>query len=75
MLLSGNLLIAVSCVIVLSILIEGAQAFLPASFSRGYACGDLWASLVGGLLGSLIAMGFLAVRAMRHINKSEKSKY
>jgi hypothetical protein len=75
MLFRGNLLISVSCVIVLSILIEGAQAFLPASFSRGYACGDLWASLVGGLLGSLIAMGFLAVRAMRHINKSEKSKY
>ena len=74
MLFRGNLLISVSCVIVLSVLIEGAQAFLPASFGRGYACGDLWASLVGGLLGSLIAMGFLAARAMRHINKSEKSK-
>ncbi|MDB4734235.1 hypothetical protein OAF62_00750 [Akkermansiaceae bacterium] len=76
MLFRGNLLISVSCVIVLSILIEGAQALLPASFSRGYAWGDLWASLVGGLLGSLIAMGrSLAARAMRHINKSEESKY
>ena len=76
MLFRGNLFITVSCVIVLSILIEGAQALLPASFSRGYACGDLWASLIGGFLGSLIAMGrSLAARAMRHINKSEKSKY
>ena len=74
MLFRGNLLISVSCVIVLSILIEGAQALLPASFSRGYAWGDLWASLIGGFLGSLIAMGrSLAARAMRHINKSEKS--
>ena len=39
MLFRGNLLISVSCVIVLSILIEGAQALLPASFSRGYAWG------------------------------------
>ena len=76
MLFLGNLLISVSCVIVLAILIEGAQALLPASFSRGYAWGDLWASLVGGLLGSLIAIGrSLAARAMRHINKSEESKY
>ena len=52
----GNLFITVSCVMVLAILIEGAQAVLPASFSRGYACGDLWASLVGGLCGALIAM-------------------
>lgn len=76
MLFRGNLFITVSCVIVLSILIEGAQALLPASFSRGYAWGDLWASLIGGFLGSLIAMGrSLAARAMRHINKGEKSKY
>ena len=74
MLFRGNFFITVSCVMVLAIFIEGAQAFLPATFSRGYACGDLWASLVGGLLDSLIAMGFLAARAMRHINKSEKSK-
>ena len=76
MLFRGGFFITVSCGIVLSILIEGAQALLPASFSRGYAWGDLWASLVGGLLGSLIAMGrSLAARAMRHINKSEESKY
>ena len=52
----GNLFITVSCVMVLAILIEGAQAVLPASFSRGYACGDLLASMVGGLCGALIAM-------------------
>lgn len=76
MLFRGTLFITVSCVMLLAILIEGAQALLPASFSRGYAWGDLWASLVGGLLGSLIAMGgSLAARAMRHINKSEESKY
>ena len=39
MLFRGNLLISVSCVIVLSILIEGAQALLPAWFGRGYAWG------------------------------------
>ena len=76
MLFRGSLFITVCYVMVLAILIEGAQALLPASFSRGYAWGDLWASLVGGLLGSLIAMGrSLAARAMRHINKSEESKY
>ena len=76
MLFRGNLFTTVCCIMVLAILIEGAQALLPASFSRGYAWGDLGASLVGGLLGSLIAMGrSLAARAMRHINKSEESKY
>ena len=76
MLFRGSLFITLCCVMVLAILIEGAQALLPASFSRGYARGDLWASLVGGLLGSLIAMGrSLAVRAIRHINSGEKSKY
>ena len=75
MLFRGSLFITVSCVMLLAILIEGAQALLPASFSRGYAWGDLLASLTGGLLGSLIAMGFLAARAMRHINNSEESKY
>ena len=76
MLFRGSLFITVCYVMVLAILIEWAQALLPASFSRGYAWGDLWASLVGGLLGSLIAMGrSLAARAMRHINKSEESKY
>ncbi len=75
MLFLGNLLISVSCVIVLSILIEGVQALMEASFSRGYAWGDLWASMIGGFLGSLIAMGrLLADRAMRPINKGEKSK-
>jgi len=63
MLFRGSLFITVSCVM------------LPASFSRGYAWGDLLASLTGGFLGSLIAMGFLAARVMRPINKSEESKY
>ena len=53
----GNLFISVSCVMVLAILIEGAQALLPASFSRGYAWGDLGASLIGGLFGALLVMG------------------
>lgn len=75
MLFRGSLFITVSCVMLLAILIEGAQALLPASFSRGYAWGDLLASLTGGFLGSLIAMGFLAARVMRPINKSEESKY
>jgi hypothetical protein len=76
MLFRGSFLITVSCVIVLAILIEEAQALLPASFSGGYALRDLWSSLIGGLLGSLIAMGrSLAARAMRHSNKSEESKY
>ena len=76
MLFRGSLFITLCCIMVLAILIEGAQALLPASFSRGYASGDLWASLVGGLLGSLIAMGrSLAAQAIIHINKSEESKY
>ena len=57
MLFRGNLFITVSCVMMLAILIEGAQAFLPASFSRGYACGDLVASMIGGLYGALLVMG------------------
>ncbi|MDC0270353.1 hypothetical protein OAK94_01465 [bacterium] len=76
MLFRGSLFITLCCVMVLAILIEGAQALLPASFGRGYAWWDLWASLVGGFLGSLIAMGrSLTAQAMRHINKSEESKY
>jgi len=76
MLFRGGFFITACYVMVLAILIEGAQALLPASFGRGYAWGDLWASLIGGLLGSLIAMGrSLAAQAMRHINKSEESKY
>lgn len=43
-------------VVVIAILIEGTQALLPTSFSRGYALGDLGASLVGGIIGALVAM-------------------
>ena len=57
MLFRGNLFITMSCVMMLAILIEGAQALLPASFSRGYACGDLVASMIGGLFGALLVMG------------------
>ena len=76
MLVRGSLFITLCCVMVLAILIEGAQALLPASFSRGFAWGDLWISLIGGLLGSLIAMGrSLAARTMMHINKGRELKY
>ena len=69
MLFCGNFFITVSCVMVLAIFIEVAQAFLPASFSRGYARGDLWASLVGGLCGALIAISrSLSCRARKRIN-------
>ena len=43
-------------VLLIAVLIEGAQALLPASFSRGPAWGDLGASLVGGFIGSLAAI-------------------
>ena len=76
MLVRGSLFITLCCVMVLAILIEGAQTLLPASFSRGFARGDLWISLIGGLLGSLIAMGrSLAARTMMHTNKGRELKY
>jgi hypothetical protein len=43
-------------VLLIAVLIEGAQALLPASFGRGPAWGDLGASLVGGFIGSLAAI-------------------
>lgn len=53
-------------VMVIAVLIEGTQALLPSSFSRGYALGDLGASLVGGFTGTLLATvrawGFLPGR-------------
>jgi len=43
-------------VMLIAVLIEGAQALLPVSFSRGYAWEDLGASLVGGSLGIVLAL-------------------
>ncbi len=43
-------------VILIAALIEGIQSLLPASFSRGFAWGDIGASVVGGLLGIFLAV-------------------
>jgi len=40
----------------IAVLIEGTQALLPSSFSRGYAWEDLGASLVGGSIGIVLAL-------------------
>lgn len=44
-------------VLLIAVLIEGAQSLLPSSFGRGYAWGDLGASVVGGFIGILMGGG------------------
>lgn len=40
-------------VFLIALPIEGLQALLPESFSRGFSWSDIWASLVGGLIGAV----------------------
>jgi hypothetical protein len=44
-------------VMVIAVLIELAQSFLPPSFHRGFSWGDLGASLAGGFIGILMGGG------------------
>lgn len=48
-------LVVVAIIFVLAFVIEELQALLPASFSRGFGWDDIWFSVGGGFLGSIIA--------------------
>lgn len=47
---------AVTASLFLALLIEWGQALLPESFHRGFAWGDLLASVAGGLIGALAGL-------------------
>gem|GEM_PF-2112417 len=51
--------LTVGSVMLMAVLLEVAQALLPTSFSRGYAWGDLGASLVGGVFGTFMALKWI----------------
>ena len=46
----------------IAIAIEFFQGILPTSFHRGFSASDIWASLLGGILGALVRRGVVMLR-------------
>ena len=51
-----SLLASIVLVLLISVSIEGLQGLLPETFHRGFSMSDIWASLLGSVIGSVAAI-------------------
>jgi len=49
-------MLSLGFVIILSFVIEGGQELLPDAFAHGFALSDIWYSMTGGAVGTLLGM-------------------